>query len=120
MSLLSKRLQTSQSSDARGRAIAVRQDELPGASSPDPSAPGLGAAAPTDESQPRAATRVNSLEMRMVRIEAGEFWMGNRDSADELARAFPHYESERIVALYDEQPLHKVRITRPFYLARMP
>ena len=111
MSLLSKRLQTSQSSDARGRAIAVRQDELPGASSP-----GLGAAAPTDESRPHAATRVNSLDMRMVRIESGEFWMGNRDSADELARAFPHYESERIVALYDEQPLHKVRITRPFYL----
>lgn len=44
----------------------------------------------------------NSLGMRLVRIPAGEFLMGSAPD-DPGARE-------------DEQPLHRVRITRPFYL----
>ncbi len=58
----------------------------------------------------------NSLGMRLAKIAAGEFWMGNHESADNLACAFPEYEPDRIAALVDELPLHKVRITRPFCL----
>ena len=40
----------------------------------------------------------NSLGMRMIRIEAGQFWMG----------------SER--GVWDERPVREVTISRPFYL----
>lgn len=45
----------------------------------------------------------NSIGMKLVRIQPGEFLMGSPD-ADPEARA-------------DEKPRHKVRITRPFYLS---
>jgi formylglycine-generating enzyme required for sulfatase activity len=54
--------------------------------------------------------------MQLVLINAGEFEMGNHDSAETLARIFPAIEKRRIEELADEKPVHKVRITRPFYL----
>jgi formylglycine-generating enzyme len=63
---------------------------------------------------------INSLGVRLVGIRAGEFWMGNPESAESLARTFTQYEPERIAALCDEEPRHTVRITRPFYFARHP
>lgn len=60
----------------------------------------------------------NILGMKFVLIPAGEFMMGSDESSDALARDFPQYERRRFLELVDEAPLHKVRITRPFYLGR--
>ncbi|HTU27482.1 MAG TPA: formylglycine-generating enzyme family protein [Pirellulales bacterium] len=59
---------------------------------------------------------VNCLGMRLSCVPAGEFSMGNHETADSLAAAFPLYEAQRISELADELPLHRVRITRPFLL----
>ncbi len=60
----------------------------------------------------------NSLGMQMVRIPAGEFLMGNDATPQQLARLYPAYEPERLQALGDEAPVHRVRITRAFYMGR--
>ena len=54
--------------------------------------------------------------MQLARIPAGEFWMGNHESAADMARAFPDYEPDRFDCAADELPRHKLRISRPFYL----
>jgi formylglycine-generating enzyme required for sulfatase activity len=69
---------------------------------------------PGDDGQRRTIT--NSVGMRLVEIPAGEFLMGNADDPRKLAKAFPAIEKRRIDELTDEVPLHKVRITRPFYI----
>src|SRR5205807_71336 len=66
--------------------------------------------------EPQLKTVSNSIGMKLVPVPAGEFMMGNHDSAASLAKTFGQYESERIEQLTDELPLHKVRITKPFYL----
>jgi formylglycine-generating enzyme required for sulfatase activity len=60
----------------------------------------------------------NSLGMQMMRIPAGEFLMGSEANEAELARQFPAYERKRLRDLADESPVHRVRLTRPFYMAR--
>ncbi|MEX2140117.1 MAG: formylglycine-generating enzyme family protein [Pirellulales bacterium] len=55
--------------------------------------------------------------MRLVLVPAGEFEMGNHDSPEKLARLFPAIEKRRIDELADEQPVRRVRITRPFYIS---
>lgn len=60
----------------------------------------------------------NSLGMQMVLIPAGEFSMGNEASVQELTRLYPAYEPRRLHDLKDEAPAHRVRITKPFYMAR--
>ncbi len=59
----------------------------------------------------------NSLGMQFNRIPAGEFLMGSDETAGRLAVAFPTIERERF-ELADEAPVHRVRITRPFYMGR--
>src|SRR5688572_18031427 len=66
----------------------------------------------------KLATITNSLGMELVKIPAGEFQMGSHESRESLAKAFPHYDARRISILTDERPVHRVRITRPFYLAK--
>ena len=61
-------------------------------------------------------TVTNSIGMKLVLIPAGEFMMGSRESADELAQAFEQYGKPLAKALSDECPYHRVRITKPFYL----
>lgn len=61
---------------------------------------------------------VNALGMDFVRLPAGEFSMGSSEAPDELARAFPTLERERLEGLTDEAPAHRVRITRSFEMAR--
>lgn len=61
---------------------------------------------------------VNSLGMRFVRIPAGEFLMGSDEATERLARDFPAYERKRLLQLGDEQPVHRVRISQPFWLGQ--
>ena len=61
--------------------------------------------------------QTNSIGMVLARIPAGEFVMGRSAPADDLAADFVAYERERIDQLGDEQPAHRVRITRSFDLA---
>lgn len=60
----------------------------------------------------------NALGMQFVLIPAGEFLMGSDESPDSYASAFPQYERKRFEELGDEAPVHKVRITKAFYLGR--
>ncbi|MFJ7566162.1 formylglycine-generating enzyme family protein [Herminiimonas sp. NPDC097707] len=60
----------------------------------------------------------NLIDMKFVLIPAGEFMMGSDASADTLAKAYPQYERKRFLELGDEAPVHKVRITRAFYLGQ--
>jgi sulfatase modifying factor 1 len=58
----------------------------------------------------------NSIGTKLVLIPAGEFQMGSRESAEELAKAYKGYGAPPASVFQDEYPLHRVRITKPFYL----
>jgi len=58
----------------------------------------------------------NSLGMKLVKIPAGEFLMGNLESIDQLRKDYPQYDNQRFDDLIDDVPAHKVRITKPFYM----
>lgn len=66
----------------------------------------------------RPAVIGNSLGMQFVLLPAGEFMMGSDEPPEQLAKAFPDYEPERFQELADEAPVHRVQITRPFYIGR--
>ena len=74
-------------------------------------------AAPASSPAPTAgAAFTDSLGLRFVRIPAGEFLMGSDESPQALAQAFPHADPKRLTDLADERPVHRVRITRDFWL----
>ncbi|MDR1969507.1 MAG: formylglycine-generating enzyme family protein [Burkholderiaceae bacterium] len=58
--------------------------------------------------------------MRFIRVSAGGFLMGSDESPQALAHAFPHADPERLKELTDEAPVHRVRISRPFWLGTYP
>jgi sulfatase modifying factor 1 len=59
---------------------------------------------------PQERELTNSVGMRMVRIEAGEFLMGSGNQP-------PQNRSEWEERDADESPAHRVRISRPFYMS---
>ncbi len=69
---------------------------------------------------PAGKTFTNSLGMRLVRIEAGEFAMGTPNTPLPERITIEQEKQQRIwlpaEGDYDERPLHRVRITRPFYM----
>ena len=60
----------------------------------------------------------NSLGMAFVRLAAGEFLMGSDEASESLARAYPQLPTTRFAQLEDEEPVHRVRITRSFWMGR--
>lgn len=86
---------------ASPRSMAVAGAESPSAS------------APLAQGSWNDAQFVNSLGMKLVRIEAGRFTMGSEIAPDVLMAKYnkSHYEIEK------EFPPHDVTITAPFYLS---
>ncbi len=60
----------------------------------------------------------NSIGMKLVRIPAGEFLMGSDETVDTLLADFPTYVRDHLAAPDDEQPVHRVRISKPFFLGQ--
>jgi len=54
----------------------------------------------------------NSIGMVLVPIPAGEFYMGSRLSAADVAKRF----NDNAESFDDEHPRHRVTLTKPFYL----
>ena len=67
---------------------------------------------------PQPQVYVNSLGMRFVQVPAGSFEMGSDEPPARLARDFPQYDPQRFTQLADEAPVHRVRITRAFWLGQ--
>ena len=70
---------------------------------------------PDRQAQPQPGRQwTNSIGIKLVRIEAGEFLMGTtKDHVDQLMRLLPGAKRE----LCDrEQPAHSVRLSKAFYL----
>lgn len=67
---------------------------------------------PTQTSQP--ASYKNSIGMTMVRVEPGSFQMGNDEQIPAGALGGPALAPR---GDWDERPVHKVKITRPFYIS---
>lgn len=84
---------------------------LIGCSAPTTLAPPIVVSASTAD-----AAVTDSLGIRFMRVPAGEFLMGSDESPQALARAFPHADPQRLDELSDEAPVHRVRITRDFWL----
>jgi formylglycine-generating enzyme required for sulfatase activity len=59
----------------------------------------------------------NTLGLKLVKIPAGEFLMGSDETTESLAKTFEQYEKRRF-QLADEAPVHKVRITKSFWLGQ--
>lgn len=60
---------------------------------------------------------INSIEMELVSIPSGEFWMGGDRAAEVLASRFSEYGYPADY-FSDEYPRHRVAITRPFLLGK--
>lgn len=65
-----------------------------------------------------AHAETNSLGMAFIRLPAGEFLMGSEESPASLALAYPALAKERFEKLADEGPVHRVRITKPFWMGQ--
>jgi formylglycine-generating enzyme required for sulfatase activity len=81
-------------------------------------APADKAAAAEPNSTPKQIT--NSIGMKLTLVPSGEFMMGSKESAEETAAFFNDPSRVMLSMSADffkhEHPLHRVRITRPFYL----
>ena len=59
---------------------------------------------------------VNSIGMKLIRIPAGEFFMGSTEPVEQILRDFaaPNREADDFT---EEYPRHRVRITKSFWLS---
>ena len=57
------------------------------------------------------------VELELVLIPAGEFMMGTLESAETIAKR-SNYKNAGAAQYTGEQPQHRVRITRPFYIGK--
>lgn len=80
--------------------------------------PGVSLGASYTHTADRSIVVTNSLGMRFVAIPAGEFLMGSEERPQSLEIAYPGYEKRRFLILGDESPVHRVRITRPYFLGQ--
>jgi len=60
----------------------------------------------------------NSLGMPFVKLPAGEFLMGSDESPAALALVYPQLPKDRFEKLSDEGPVHRVRISKPFWMGQ--
>ncbi|MHC4336556.1 MAG: SUMF1/EgtB/PvdO family nonheme iron enzyme [Planctomycetota bacterium] len=60
---------------------------------------------------------VNTVGMKMVRIGPGSFRMGQERQADGKSITLTYGDRHFMGGELDEQPLHKVLITKPFYMS---
>src|SRR3982751_1073043 len=60
----------------------------------------------------------NSLGMAFMKLPAGEFLMGSDETPETLAGAYPQLPTWRFAQLDDERPVHRVRITRSFWMGQ--
>ena len=95
----------------------------PGSTSPAPHPTPAGTATGTESASasttaPAPGRIVNTIGMPLVRIPRGEFWMGSDEPIAQLEKDFPLMERQRLEDLRDEAPVHRVRITRDFYLGQ--
>ncbi len=87
---------------------------------------------------PRTKSFTNSIGMKLVKIEPGDFLMGESNTPipdhltaslsyptrNNLKKKFPYGDPDRFIVTldhvkngdYDEQPVHKVKISQPFYM----
>ncbi len=72
----------------------------------------------TPPSPPGPQIIENTLGMKFVRIPAGEFQMGRAESPASLAKDYPAYPAERFGLLADETPVHRVRLSRDFFMGQ--
>ncbi len=67
------------------------------------------------EQETNRRERSNRLGMHLVRIEAGDFYMGNEDSVVKLTKLFPYADK---VYFEDAANRHLVKITNPYFLGK--
>jgi sulfatase modifying factor 1 len=60
--------------------------------------------------------RKNSIDMELILIPPGRFSMGSPETVDQLTKAFPNTKNKQAIA--GERPVHRVMISRPFYLGK--
>src|SRR4051812_41773598 len=75
--------------------------------------------AAAQESRPAGISQAqpNSIGLQLIRIPAGEFWMGGSEPAEDLVKAFPN-SNRKPEDFADEYPRHRVQITKPFSIGR--
>jgi len=93
-------------------AAKPADDPKPAAKTPDVSPP---VEQPLPVAKPVGDPIENSIGMVLVPIPAGEFYMGSRLSAAELAKRFG-LPADAAELFEDEHPRHRVTLTKPFYL----
>jgi len=65
---------------------------------------------------PPPKTLTNSLDMPLVLLPSGEFLMGSDEPIERLQKDYPLMAPSRLQNLSDEAPVHKVRISRAFFM----
>ena len=59
----------------------------------------------------------NSIGMKLVRIESGSFMMGQEREADGKSITLTYGDRHFMGGELDEQPVHKVTVSKPFYMS---